>query len=232
MASASALTWDDRTRRGFLVPRRVPGVDRVAGETPNRPGRADPDQRQAWLQDLTARDAPAGDWRKWQENQATSAAGEWIAGLRRWDVFGTGTYRDQLRPGEQYRLRGPRPLEVVRRDVSWWAREFKRQTGRRVEAGVVAVESHHSGWPHVHGLLGLEGGLQDGDRQRLWSIWYERYGRAKIEEPRAQSDVAEYAAKYLVKQDGAELILLPERGSLTVRQLGLSSAYISPGQAA
>lgn len=152
------------------------------------------------------------------EAAASQQWGEWVGSLRRWDVFGGLTYRDQLRPGDPYRLRGPRPLELVKRDVEYLTREFKRQTGRRVEATVAAIESHQNGWPHVHPLMGVEG-FTDGDLRLLWGIWYEKHGAGKLSVPRSQDDVSRYAAKYLAKDIGrGDVVILPARA--TLQELG------------
>jgi hypothetical protein len=176
--------------------------------------------------------------RTWTENgeqtradkrRTSEAYGAFVASIRRWDVFGGLTYRSQASGTDATRLRGPRPLELVKRDVEWWIREVRRQAHLEVEAAVVAIESHRSGWPHIHPLLGLRGGLQEGDLKRLWQVWYERYGGGKLSAPRSQGEVSAYACKYLTKDIArGDVMILPRAArslaQLRQRQLGFEAS--------
>lgn len=140
------------------------------------------------------------------------AWGEWIAGMGDWHVFGGLTYDQRRRtsvPGS----------DVARAHVRRWLRSFGRDSSPRVEAAVVALEYHKSGWPHFHPLLRLSGGAGAGDFARLGQAWYAAHGYARLEAPRRASDVAEYAAKYLSKDlSRGDVIFWPSRGPLTTHQ--------------
>lgn len=152
------------------------------------------------------------------ERQVSEVWGEWVAGMGNWHVFGGLTYRQPVGTPR----RGP---EAVRKDVRDWLRYSNRQLSGRIEAGVLAVEHHKSGWPHVHPLLRLSGGVQTGDIVTLGEAWYERNGFAKLELPRSQEDVCAYAAKYLAKDLGTgDVLFWPLRGPLTVHQPRLGPA--------
>ena len=157
------------------------------------------------------------------ERDASQAWGEWIAGMGEWHVFGALTYDERRRP-----VRGPgearsRPHpEAVLKHARQWLQEGERRLGRQVEAAVVALEYHKRGWPHLHPLVRLAGGLQGTEFATLGGTWYERHGYAQLTEPRDQVDVASYAAKYLTKDIGrGDVLLWPARGPLSSHQEAL-----------
>lgn len=147
---------------------------------------------------------------------AVSAAwGEWIAGMGDWHLFGGLTYRQSPTNA----IRGP---EAVTKDAQRWLRQADAALSHRVEAAVLAVEYHRSGWPHIHPLLRLSGGLRGGDVTTAGGLWYEKHGYARLEAPRDARAVASYAAKYLAKDlDRGDVILWPRKGSLGVSQPAL-----------
>jgi hypothetical protein len=61
----------------------------------------------------------------------------------------------------------------------------------------MAVEKHADGdFTHVHGLLnGLEG-LTD---TKIWEVWFNKFGRARVEVYDPEKGAAHYLTKYLVK---------------------------------
>lgn len=139
-----------------------------------------------------------------------------------WHVFGGLTYdpRRVLVGSHQLRMAKPHP-EAVQKHIRGWLGEANRRLDGRVEAAVVAVEAHKSGWPHAHPLLRLAGGLQHGDLAAIGQVWYERRGYAKLEPPKSVADVTVYAAKYLSKDVlGGGVLLWPSRGPMDIHQLG------------
>jgi hypothetical protein len=142
----------------------------------------------------------------------TDAWGEWISEMGDWHLFGGLTYdqrRRETAPG----------ADVAKRHVIRWLREAPRVLGRPVEAGVVALEYQRNGWPHFHPLLRLAGGMRGGEFAALGQTWFQRHGFARLEEPRSASDVAAYAAKYLVKDLArGDIVLWPLRGPMTTHQ--------------
>lgn len=141
--------------------------------------------------------------------------GKWVAEMGEWHVFGALTY-DQAR-------RDTRPgVDVAKAHVNRWLREAPRAIGRSVEAGVVALEYQHNGWPHFHPLLRLPGGLRPRDLASLGQAWYRQHGYAKLEIPRDVDDVCSYASKYLAKDlDRGDVLFWPLRGSLSTHQIPL-----------
>jgi hypothetical protein len=160
-----------------------------------------------------------------QDSQAvTNAWAEWVAGLGEWHIFGGLTY-DQRRsraPGLQ--APGVRPgADVVKRHALAWLKEAPKSVGRPVEAAVVALEYQKNGWPHLHPLLRLAGGVRDGDIAALGRLWFDAHGGNRLEVPRSRSDVCAYAAKYLVKDLArGDVLLFPLRGPLTTHQRGFA----------
>lgn len=147
--------------------------------------------------------------------------GKWISGMGEWHVFGGLTYD----PGKHPSKPGN---DVVRAHARRWLRDFSRGAAPRVEAAVVALEHHKSGWPHLHPLIRLRGGVQRGDFARLGQAWFTPHGYAKLEIPRDRLDVAAYAAKYLSKDLAlGDVVFWPVRGSLSEHQPALG-----PGAAA
>jgi hypothetical protein len=144
-----------------------------------------------------------------------------------WHVFGGLTY-DQRRQRATLQAPGIRPgADVVRHHAIGWIKEHnKLYPGRRIEAGVLALEYQKNGWPHLHPLLRLQGGLVDGDIARLGRLWFRDHGGNKLEEPRSREDVCAYAAKYLVKDLArGDVVLWPLRGPMTSHQPPIRAAW-------
>ena len=152
--------------------------------------------------------------------EVAEAWGEWVASMGEWHLFGGMTYDPARTWGSEMRSRLNKPHpEAVQKHVRGWLRESERRLGRPIEAAVVAVEAHKSGWPHCHPLLRLGGGLGPGDIATIGQTWYERRGYIRLEVPRTVADVCQYACKYLSKDLGrGDVFLWPQRGSLSIHQ--------------
>lgn len=136
----------------------------------------------------------------------------------RWDVFATLTWRN------------PTSAEVIIKNLKWWLWNWQLETaikrglawlddeckargpwanayrrGRRRPVWVIGIEPHKSGRLHAHAMIQWDDGLNDLNRQHGWRIWHSAYGRARIEPPRSQEDVAEYCSKYVVKDGDVTL---------------------------
>src|SRR5689334_7729786 len=135
-----------------------------------------------------------------------------------WHVFGGLTYDQRRQRGGQ--ALGVRPgRDVVVRHALSWLRDGQKSLGRPIEAGVLALEYQKNGWPHLHPLLRLAGGLGPGDIARLGTLWFQKHGGNKLEAPRTSQDVCAYASKYLVKDlSRGDVVLWPLRGPLTSHQ--------------
>src|SRR3989304_476937 len=95
---------------------------------------------------------------------ATSAMGDWISQLAPWTLFGGPTFDPER--WTQERVFGtliPRriPVDVAAGRFKRWMRASEKALGRGI-VYVAALESHKNGWPHLHPLLSLEGGIQAG----------------------------------------------------------------------
>ncbi len=164
------------------------------------------------------------------------AWGQWVATLRKWDLCATLTFDPKRRrmtpPGQQRaagagRLRWPLRLtetgatlgapmagDIAKRKVRTWVRQGEELLGRPL-AAVVAMEHHKNGWPHFHGLIGVDGGLRGREIEALGTLWFERNGYNQVEIPRSVGDVAAYAAKYLTKDlDRGGVLVHPVTGPL------------------
>ena len=141
------------------------------------------------------------------DQELARAWGSWIASLGPWDIFGGLTY--DLRRRER-----PVSAASALRDATRWLGQGQAVL-RRELTGVLALEHHKNGTPHVHPLVRVRGGLRGDEFRQLGALWFERHGYARLEEPRSRDDVCEYAAKYLSK-DVAEgtIVLWPLRGGL------------------
>lgn len=144
-----------------------------------------------------------------------AAWGDWIAEMGEWHVFGALTYDPKRRRQDD---RGPVPpgADVVKAHARAWLRDT------RAEAGVVALEYHKNGWPHLHPLVRVAGGSYGHELADLGQSWFKHHGYAKLEIPRSQGDVSAYAAKYLFKDlHQGDVIFWPPRGPLSTHQTGL-----------
>jgi hypothetical protein len=166
-----------------------------------------------------------------------TAFAHWIAGIRPWDLTVTLTYDPKRRkptpPGPQRHgplTFSPRVTETgirlsdvaLTRDVATsklkrFLRSAPETLGEdRKLAGVLALELHNNSWPHWHGLIAIDTGLQDGDIAKLGRLWFGQNGGNRIERPRSIRDCAIYAAKYMSKdpRDG-DVLFWPPVGSLS-----------------
>jgi hypothetical protein len=157
----------------------------------------------------------------------TQAWGEWIAAQGPWHVFGGLTYDPAMRRRDA--AGGPTApgSDPIRAHARLWLRESDKALGHRLEAAVVALEYQKSGWPHLHPLLRLAGGLQGAEFKTIGQLWFRRHGYAKLEEPLSQDDVSAYASKYLVKDLArGDVTFWPLRGGWPAHQEGLiGNAY-------
>lgn len=154
------------------------------------------------------------------------AWGEWVAGMGRWDLFGGLTYDPKrCRPDGHGATIAP-GADVVKGHTLKWLRQFGERHGREVEAAIVSLEYQKNGWPHLHPLLRLSGGLQGGEIRSLGTAWFRAHGGNRLEAPRSRDAVASYAAKYLTKDLArGDVIFWPTRGSLQERQVFVGRSY-------
>jgi hypothetical protein len=132
---------------------------------------------------------------------AVDALGPFIATLRPWDVFFTGTYDPRRRHGHVERILG---VDVAPRVSRWKA---LRDGARLVEwasaligaptGAVIAVEPHLDRSYHLHGLLDLQGASRAHLEALKWQ-WEWTYGFCHFDRPRGMAEVCRYSAKYLV----------------------------------
>jgi len=140
--------------------------------------------------------------------EAREQMAAFVAGLREWDLFATGTY-------DQATFEAVPTLRFAERDVGRFVEEAEVWLKRPV-VGLFAVETHLSGFPHTHGLLDV-GGLTTWEIQALSECWRSLPWRGfiRLERPRSPGDVAGYCAKYFVGSSGKpEAPLVASRGLL------------------
>lgn len=101
-----------------------------------------------------------------------------------WDYFATFTF------SEQYSQNGARRA----------FERFIRKPGiRPVQACFFGIERGAKyGRIHLHGLFQYLPEHRPA-AQTIWKEWFQLYGRAKVEIPECQNDVASYTAKYASK---------------------------------
>lgn len=108
---------------------------------------------------------------------------EWLS-KQRWDYFFTGTFR------ENYSYHGARRATM----------RFFQHYDRKPEFGAVFLESGHLyGKVHVHALLRYPDKALFHAASDLWFDWFNKFGRARVEVPRSQEDIAGYCSKYVTK---------------------------------
>lgn len=154
---------------------------------------------------------------------ARQEMGAWIAQMRPWDVFFTGTYaRAARRDSLQVSVSGGRAsltrsdatrgviLSAARpngfrriskskalRDGRSFLGFARRLRGRRIE-GVIAAEPHQDGSYHLHGLLEAPG-VSDAELEAFAFYWNGQHGFCRFDRPRGQEEVAAYTGKYVCK---------------------------------
>lgn len=187
------------------------------------------------LQELRAEQDLADNWRDHYE-RLDAPRRAWADLLMRqpWHWFATLTFKPQHegRGGGIHPEKGEKAFRLlassINRDI-YGPRWHKRKLAdNQLHGGVVwavGQEFHKSGRIHYHALLACqERDLSDVARRLSWmDWWFERFGIARIEPPKAQEDVAGYVSKYVVK-DG-EISLSPNFGKVRPPSL-----FGSPGQ--
>lgn len=152
--------------------------------------------------------------------------------MGRWDLFGGLTYDPKrCRPDGRGAFIPP-GSDVVKSHALRWLRDAPDVLGRDVEAAVVALEYQKNGWPHLHPLLRIAGGLEGGEIAALGRAWFNAHGGNRLEEPRSIVDVASYASKYLTKDlSRGDVLFWPLRGQLSTNSdsfTGTSSGTLAP----
>jgi hypothetical protein len=152
---------------------------------------------------VNERDEREADVRRLRR-EANEAAGVWIAGLREWDCFFTGTYDPRKRNGAMQRIGGVMVAPRVSRwkalrDAAWIVERASALLGTRV-AAVVGVEPHLDGSYHLHGLLDLSGAPRAYRRALKWQ-WSEEKGFCHFDVPRDSANVSSYCSKYLISRE-------------------------------
>jgi hypothetical protein len=139
--------------------------------------------------------------------------------MGRWDLFGGLTYdQRRCRPDGRGAFIAP-GSDVVKSHALRWLRDAPDLLGRPIEAGVLALEYQRNGWPHLHPLLRVAGGLQGNEIATLGTAWFNRHGGNRLEVPRDVGEVCAYASKYLAKDlSRGDVIFWPLRGPLSVHQ--------------
>jgi hypothetical protein len=126
---------------------------------------------------------PAGEEMQSQRDFLLSMEyANWIHGLTSWQVYFTGTFR------------WPASLDSA-------VRGFKKFMMKQYHECnyFAAFEPFPSGYGwHNHSLIERPG--RDIYCKEMWSAWFQRFGRNKVELIRSREDVASYASKYCVKQ--------------------------------
>jgi hypothetical protein len=146
--------------------------------------------------------------------RASSAFGDFISSLDRWDAFYTLTYDPGRSPdGLQYRREElpPPSVDAVRRHTLRWLKALPDCLGCPYVA-VAATELHKSGWPHVHVLL-ASGGMSSRPLVGAAQLWYAKHGYAKYKPVDSALEISRYVAKYMTKQT-SELTFWPTAGAL------------------
>lgn len=118
-----------------------------------------------------------------QQSPEAQAWGAYLSKFK-WDYFGTFTF------SEQYSEVGAR--RAYERFIQSYEIRPVRATFFGIERGT------RYGRIHLHSLLQYEPDKRP-PAQLIWRKWFEVYGRAKVEIPESQNDVAAYAAKYASK---------------------------------
>ena len=142
-------------------------------------------------------------------SEVAEAWGEWVGGLRDWQLFGGLTFDQGRVPSEV--VLGVRVPRVISRDVAigrfeGWIRRSEGVWKRPVDY-VAALEYQRNGWPHFHPLLDV-GVLGDGDIEALGALWFADNGYGRLEVPRDHAAVCAYSAKYLAKELAVGDVLL------------------------
>lgn len=115
-------------------------------------------------------------------NHVQEQYAQWLSN-EPWHYFFTGTFREDYSSNSARRA---------------GERFFGKVT--RPELALLFIERGELyGKIHLHGLLRYPSCRNRPTARSVWELWYERYGRAKVEVPRSNQNVANYVSKYVLK---------------------------------
>lgn len=80
-------------------------------------------------------------------------------------------------------------------NVNRWLENLQKGEKRRIGYYIV-MELTEQGAPHLHLLMGNLSGVRTG---KWWTLWYEKYGRAKIQEYDPKKGAGYYLTKNIVR---------------------------------
>jgi hypothetical protein len=113
---------------------------------------------------------------------------DWVNWLAPWEVIAHLTWKDRIDAhGVPYGI----SMDSARKA---YERFMQRELPRVSYFYAIEPNPSRAGC-HVHALWADAKGVY---RQEAWAAWFQRYGRARIEPVRSQSDVSDYCAKHLV----------------------------------
>lgn len=104
---------------------------------------------------------------------------DWVTGLADWEIFFTGTYRGEFSE------------EASRKSFEKWA-EIEIPEYSYLYS-IERNPSRHG--HHVHAIFADCDGIH---RKTVWKKWFDRYGRAKVEQIRSREEAVSYVSKHVV----------------------------------
>jgi hypothetical protein len=118
----------------------------------------------------------------------------WVNQLAPWTVMTHQTWRDKVfhyRDGSE-KLCGVK-LDTARR----YYEKFMAKNYSRISYFYAVEENPSRDGHHIHSLLADAKSLY---RKEMWSLWFEKFGRNKVEPVHCLQDVVDYCAKYVCKE--------------------------------
>jgi len=136
---------------------------------------------------------------------------EWVAWLAAypWHYFLTVTFRDLVPMHRQESVLHAVGQTLVHNFVT--------------DRLFLVSEAHKSQTLHLHGLYRIATEREDIRKYAMGAIWkvlFDKFGRSKVEYPRDEIDVAEYATKYCLKTGGYYQDWGPSAGLRELRSYG------------
>jgi hypothetical protein len=140
----------------------------------------------------------------------------WIQRLAPWQVMGHFTWRDKL---FYYRDGSSKACGVKQETARRYYEKFMDKEFPRLSYFYAIEENPSRDGHHIHALFSDCKTLY---RKEMWSLWFEKFGRNKVEPVNCNQDVVDYVTKYVTKDSAWWNVKLQWHRIQSLNQQGFS----------
>lgn len=117
----------------------------------------------------------------------------WLQRLAPWQVMAHFTWRDKV---FYHRDGTPKPCGVKQDTARRYYEKFMAKEFPRLSYFYAIEENPSRDGHHIHALFSDSKSLH---RSEMWKLWFDKFGRNKVEPISSKQDVVDYVTKYVTK---------------------------------